>query len=94
MDQKKYFKSPQLHLKDSNVTRLKMPHVLKTTAIGLQERVTATNIQVQESRNALRKSQSNVEGRTEEKPFDQMDSIVVQNLVHTGSNSIFKGKSN
>lgn len=91
MDKKNYFKSPQLHIRNSNVTRLKMPLELKTTAISLQERIVATNIKVQESRNALRKSQNNVEGRTEDKPLDQIDSIVVQNLVHTGSSSIFKG---
>lgn len=91
MDKKKYFKSPQLHVQRSNVTRLKMPLELKTTAISLQDRVIATNIKVQESRNALRKSQNNVEGRTDDKPFEQMDTIVVQNLVHKGSSSIFKG---
>lgn len=70
-----------------------MPYKLDTSANILQKRAIENNIQVEQTRISLKRSQSPmVHGRAEGDAIETMDNMVVENLIHVDPNSIFKGQ--
>jgi hypothetical protein len=92
LDNKKFFRTKRTSLKDTKVSRLKMPYDIKVNANGLLESSVQTNVLIQTTKNTLKQSNMpKVEGRNGGED-DVMENIVIENLIYTGKEPIFDGK--
>lgn len=92
MDNKKFLRAKFSSLKDSKVRRVKIPNVVDISATKLQQQTVDTNVRVEQTRRLLKRSkQSQTQGRAEDDPLEQMDSIIVKDLIHEGVEPMFQG---
>jgi hypothetical protein len=87
MDNKKFFTTSTVNLKNANVSHVKMPYEIDFLARDLLLQATNTNIKVAETRNLL--NGRSVEGRAGE---ENAENLSIQNLIYEGKENIFDGK--
>lgn len=93
MEAKKVLHAKSANIRNSSVKSIRMPYKLDTSANILQKRAIENNIQVEQTRRSLKRSQTPmVDGRAEGDASETMDNMVVENLIHVDQNSIFKGQ--
>lgn len=92
MVNKKFLSSRRINLTQSTIQQVKMPYEMSMTGKALQQRMVDTNIQVGETRRALKSSPRSEAGGRADSVSGIMENIVVRNLLHIGQGRIFDGK--